>query len=133
MMRFIRSLARRSDGTAAIEFAVAVPVLVMMVWGMFQIGMLMRANAGMQHALGEAARYATIFPTPSDADIQARVASRKFGTNGGTLSALAISNSTSGGVTTKTLSLQYQRPLDFLLFDGPTVTLQKSKVVYTSD
>ena len=73
MTRLFRTLRKDSEGAAAIEFAIAVPVLTVMIWGMFQIGLIFQANAGMQHALGEAARYATIFPTPSDTQLQTRI------------------------------------------------------------
>ena len=33
---------------------------------MFQFGVILQANAGMQHALGEGARYATLYPKPAD-------------------------------------------------------------------
>ena len=83
MMR-IRKLFADSAGAAAMEFALAVPVLIAFIWGIFQVGMLYHANAGMQHALGEAARYATLFPTPTDTQIQAKITSAKFGVGGGT-------------------------------------------------
>lgn len=136
-----RLMMRNERGAAAIEFAIAVPVLVMMIWGMFQIGLLFQANAGMQHALGEAARYATLYPTPTDAQIKARVASKKFGTQNGTLSELSITNVTvasstsgGGGSTTaakyKNMSLTYSMPMNFLFMSGPTVTLVRNKRVY---
>src|SRR4051812_30237836 len=84
---------RRSDrGAAAIEMAIALPVLVLFLWGIFQIGMAGQAIAGMQHGLGEAARYATLClnPTtqgacspPSSTQLIARVNSRLFGTANG--------------------------------------------------
>ena len=132
MIRVTKKLRSDEHGAAIIEFAIAVPVLVLFIWGIFQIGLLFQAYAGMQHALGEAARYATIYPTPSDDAIKATVAGRKFGTGNGTLAELSIVNQNSGGTGTqyKTLSLTYSQPLDFLFFQGPAVSLTQSKVVY---
>jgi Flp pilus assembly protein TadG len=127
MIRRRPSLARRSDGSAAIEFAVGLPVLLMMVFGMFQLGIVLQANAGMQHALGEAARLATIFPTPSDAELQARITERKFGPGNGTWGTPTITP----GTGTKTITVTYTQPLDWIFFNT-TVTLTKSKVVYLS-
>lgn len=127
-LRALKSL-RNESGAAVIEFAIAVPVLVLMMWGIFQIGMVFQANAGMQNALGEAARYATIFPTPTDTQIQAKITGHKFGLRG-TWSPPTITPD----ATTKSMliTVQYSQPLDFLMFPGPTVTLTKSKRVYLS-
>ena len=56
-MRLATILQRDERGAAAIEMALALPVLVTMIYGIFQVGLLYQANAGMQHALGEGARY----------------------------------------------------------------------------
>ena len=74
MMKFLR-LKRDDRGAAAIEMALALPILVSMIYGLFQVGLLYQANAGMQHALGEGARLSTIYErytennVPTDAAI----------------------------------------------------------------
>ena len=127
----LRQLAHNRAGTSAIEFAVAVPVLVMLIWGIVQVGLLYEANAGMQHALGEGARLATIFPTPTDTEIQTKITSAKFGLENGTWGTPTINTDTTA--KTKTISVTYSQPTDFLFFPGPNVTLSASKVVYLSD
>lgn len=132
-MTQLRALLRDERGANLVEFAIALPVLVSFIWGMLQVGLVFQAQAGMQHALGEAARLATIWPTPSDDDIRAKLAARKFGTYNGTLGALQIQDDTTGPggtVRYKDLTLTYSQPTDFLFFDGPTVTITKSKRVY---
>src|SRR5215211_3566124 len=79
-MMKLRALLRDERGANLVEFAIALPVLVSFIWGILQVGLIFQAQAGVQHALGEAARLATIWPTPSDTTIRAKVASRKFGT-----------------------------------------------------
>ena len=51
---FIR---RDERGAAAVEFALCVPILVAVIYGIFEFSQLYWANAGMQHALGEVNRY----------------------------------------------------------------------------
>ena len=136
-MNLLRRLLRDTRGANLVEFAIALPVLVLFIWGIFQIGLVYQALAGMQHALGEAARYATIYPTPSDTAIRAKVTSRKFGTYNGTLVTLQITDNTTGSgaslkVVSKDLTLTYSQPTDFIFFNGPTVNLSKSKRVYLS-
>jgi len=135
MTRILRKLRSNSEGAAAIEFAVAVPVLTVMIWGMFQVGLIFQANAGMQHSLGEAARYATVWVPanngpPTDTQIQTRITAKKFGLGNGTWGTPTIVTDAAAG--TKTITVTYSQPTDFLLFAGPTVTMTKSKVVYYS-
>jgi Flp pilus assembly pilin Flp len=133
MTRHFKLLLRDQRGATLVEFAIALPLLVVLIYSIFTWGMVFQANAGLQHALGEAARYATIFPTPSDDDIKARIASTDFGLGGGTLEEPEIDNSNlvTGGY--KTITLEYSRPTNFLFFQGPTVTLIRSKRVYVSN
>ena len=128
--RFKRLLAD-DRGSNIIEFAIALPVLILFIYGIFTVGLMFQANAGVQHALGEAARYATIYPTPTDAQLQTRITSKTFGLKGGTLQTPVIDNS---NVTNgyKTITLTYSRPTNFLFFKGPTVTITRSKRVYLS-
>jgi Flp pilus assembly protein TadG len=130
-MRLARKFADDRAGSAAVEFAVAFPVLIMFIWGIFQVAILYRANAGMQHALGEGARLATIWPTPSDTEIQAKITAHEFGVDGGTWSTPSITTDTDA--RTKLIQVTYSQPTDFLFFTGPTVSITKSKLVYLAD
>ncbi len=132
MSRF-KFLRRDDQGSTAVEFALAIPVLIMLIWGIFQVGLLFWASAGMQHALGEGARFATLCinpgttcSVPTDTQIQAKISSNVFGTNNGTLTVAAPVS----GTGFKTLSVTYTAPTNFLFMSGPTVTLTKSKKVY---
>ena len=90
MMRQPRGLIRDHEGVAAAEFAIIAPILITLIWGIFQLALVFEANAGVQSALGQAARYATIFPTPSDDEIKAKITSAKFGGVQGTWGAPTI-------------------------------------------
>jgi Flp pilus assembly protein TadG len=127
---------RDQSGSAAIEFAIAVPVLITIIWGIFQIAMVLQANAGMQQALGEGARYATIYDVdtnarPTDDQIAAKIVSAKFGVGNGTWHTPTIDDSNEASDGYIVIDVSYDVPTDFLLFQGPTVTLEHSKRVYT--
>jgi len=126
----LNKLRANADGAAAVEFALAVPILVSMIWGLFQIGMLFEANAGVQNALGMAAREATIWPTPNDTTLANKITSTKFGVANGTWGTPTID--TDAAAKTKTITVTYSQPTDFLFISGPTVTITKSKVIYLS-
>ena len=132
-MTMPKLLRRNERGAAVIEFAIAVPVLVVFLYGIFQVGMLYEANAGMQHALGEGARQATLYDAsttshvPTDDAIKAKMNAKLFGSNDGTFT---VSDPVSG-TGYKTLTISYTRQMNFLFSPGPNVTLTRSKKVYT--
>jgi Flp pilus assembly protein TadG len=132
-MTMVRILKRNEDGAAAIEMAIALPVLVAMIYGLFQVGLLYQANAGMQHALGEGARYATLCITsgstctaPTDTQIKTRISSKLFGRGDGTFTV----NDPVPGTGYRDLSVRYSKKMNFLFFNGPTITLNRSKRAY---
>jgi Flp pilus assembly protein TadG len=136
MTRFVR-LARDHRGATIIEFALLLPVLMLFIYGTFVIGQLFQANAGMQHALGEGARLATLClnpnvtsgcTVPSDSENQGHISSKVFGTGNGTFTV----NAPTGGTGFKELSVTYEMPMDFLLFSGPDVSITRTKRVYTA-
>ncbi|HEY0629655.1 MAG TPA: TadE/TadG family type IV pilus assembly protein [Sphingomicrobium sp.] len=131
-----------------IEIAIALPVLVMFLWGIFQLGIAFQAIAGMQHALGEGARLATICKNPTadgvcdtatDLEIENRVAAKLFGTGLGEFDVAVArvaddpSTPTVNEAATAdhlTLTATFSMTPNFLLFDGPVVNLTRSKKVY---
>ena len=132
MTFLMRKLRRNRDGAAAVEFALVIPILISMIWGMFQVSLLYQANAGVQNALGEAARYATIWPTPSDADITAFIQNTRFGVAGyGSWNAPSISALDTTDQS-RTITVSYSQQMTFLFFTGPSITITKSKKVYLS-
>ena len=135
-MNLIKHLKRDERGVAVIEIAIVLPVLILFIWGIFQFGILFQANAGMQHALGEGARLATLCETPADgcsnpapADIQARINEKVFGTAPGTFTVPMPAAPANGFMT---LTVNYSQPMNFLFFPGPTVTVTKTKRVYVA-
>ena len=144
-MKLLNRLRKNERGAAVIEFAIALPVLITMIYGIFEFCQLYEANAGMQHALGEGARYATLCipntssstgcDNPSDTDIVAKENAKLFGPAGAAActssgNCFQVQNpTTSSGY--KTLTITYTRSMNFLFFTGPTITLTRSKQVYT--
>ena len=125
---------RDDRGAAVIEMAIALPVLVLFLWGIFQLGVAFQASAGMQHALGEGARLATLcIPSgttcnsPSDTQIKFRMATKAFGKGDGNYT---VADPVSG-TGYKDLSITYSKKMNFIFFNGPTVTLTRTKRAYT--
>ena len=136
-MMLLKRLHRDEGGAAVVELALALPVLVSLVYGIFEFSQLYEANAGMQHALGEGARVATLCipninaasgcDNPSNTTIVAKMNAKLFGPYGGQFTV----GTPTGTTGYKTLTITYRRTMNFLFFTGPTITLTRSKQVYT--
>ena len=131
----IRRATIRKDerGAAAIEMAFALPILLLFVFGIFQFGVILHANAGMQHALGEGARYATLYPKPADNLIVSKMSDSVFGMNIGTFSTPTVTTPAAADCTNcRLLTVNYTVTPDFVFFTGPQITLVRTKRVYVS-
>jgi Flp pilus assembly protein TadG len=137
-MRF--QLAANERGAAAVEMAFALPVLIVMLWAFVQLAQVYRAVAGMQQALGEGARYATLCLTqgptgcgaPSADQIKTKINASVYGIGPGTFTVNDPSPGTSGTAKYYDLTVSYSQPTDLLLFRGPTMSLTRSKRVWIS-
>jgi Flp pilus assembly protein TadG len=140
-MRQHKSLKQSEDGAAAIEMAIAVPVLILFLIGIVSFGQILEAQAGMQHALGEGARLGTLClnpatggscTLPSSTQIRDRVNSKLFGTNNGTFDSPNVDTTTasSGYVT---ITVTYHQAMNFAFFSIPSMTFTQSKLVYLAE
>ncbi len=64
----LRKLASHRDGAVAIEMAFALPVLVTLMIGILQFGLILQASGAMRHGIGEGLRFAKVnaVADPSD-------------------------------------------------------------------
>lgn len=137
-MTALRNLHRDENGAAVIEFAIAVPILVSFIWGIFQLACLFWANAGMQNALGAGARLATLCQggnattqcsVPSATAVYNRMVGAKFGPTDGTMTVVMPTPTAGSGFMD--LEVTYSRTMNFLFVPGPTINLDRKKRVYT--
>lgn len=129
-----RKLFRNESGAAAIETAFALPILIMLIWMIFQLGLVFRASSGMQHALGEGARAATLWPTPNQATIQNKMRDAVFGIGPGvfTMNVPATPTSADGGKYLD-LGVTYTQPTTLIFLPGPNINITRSKRVWVAD
>ena len=134
----IRCLFRSEGGAAAVEMAFALPVLVVMLWAFVQLAQVYRAVAGIQQALGEGARYATLCvnPTnsgcgaPSTDQVKIKIQSSVYGIGPGTFTVPTPTSGTDGTGKYYDLTVSYSQPTNLLMFPGPTMSLSRSKRVW---
>jgi Flp pilus assembly protein TadG len=125
-------LRRDSRGAAVIEMAFALPAMIVMLWMIVQLGLVFRAMSGIQHALGEGARYATLFPQPENDQIHDKIEEAVYGIGPGTFT---IANPVAGvqdGTVYLDLTVSYTQSTDLLLLPGPDVTVSRTKRVWVA-
>ena len=136
----LRRLFRDAEGAAAIEMAFALPVLIVMLWAFVQLAEVYRAVAGIQQALGQGARYATLCASattsgcspPSTSSVKTDIQNSVYGIGPGTFT---VSDPTAGNDGTGSyydLKVTYSQPTSLLLFPGPTMSVTRSKRVWVA-
>ncbi len=78
----LRAFCRRVCGSAAVEFALTAPILILLTFAIIEFGRAWWTKSSLQYAVERAARYAVICgsdPCPSDAAIQTYAASQIYG------------------------------------------------------
>ncbi|GAY20837.1 MULTISPECIES: TadE/TadG family type IV pilus assembly protein [Sphingobium] len=123
-------LIRDQRGAAAIEFVLAVPPFIMLLMGALQLGIIACARTGLQHAVDEGARYASIFPRPTDAEIIAKVKSREFGLDPTYTNDPTVVQGTQYGVSYREITMTYSRPLNFILYQTPAISISYTRRAY---
>ena len=132
-MKILKRIKRDQNGAAAIEMAFALPALIVLVWMIVQLGLVLRAMSGIQHALGEGARLATIWPVPDIDTIQDRMNDSVYGIGPGDFAIPPPVEGTSDGSEYLDLEVTYTQETDLLLLPGPTISVSRSKRVWRSE
>lgn len=126
-----RALLGDRRGVGAIEFGISAPLVIIMVVGIAQLGTLFAANAGLQHAVDEGARLATIYPRPTDDAIISLINSKKFRLVSNNITGPTLTHgTTAASVPYVDITMSYSVPLNFVLFTTPPITLTQTRRAY---
>ena len=129
-MRLLERLRLSERGAAALEFAIAAPALILMIIGIGQLGILFLANAGLRNAVAEGARFATIYPRPTDEEIIERITNSEFGLVPANMTTPVLTPGVDGGANYVEITVSYTVPLNFIFFTAPPVTLTETRRAY---
>lgn len=130
MTRRWHALAQDRRGAAIIEFAFAAPVFLMLAFMIIQLGLLFGAKAGLESSIDEGARYATIYPSPSDAAIIARIQATQFLLGRATVTGPTITHGTNTGNAYVDIQASASVPLNFVFFQASPITLNYTRRAY---
>jgi Flp pilus assembly protein TadG len=128
------------DGVATIEMAFALPILIIMIWMFVQLAQVYRAMAGIQQALGEGARYATLClsptssgcSTPTTTQVKTKISDSVYGIGPGTFTVSDPTTGSDGTGDYYDLTVEYTQPTSLLLLPGPTIDVTRSKRVWVA-
>ena len=128
-----RKLVRDQSGATVVEMAFALPALIVLIYGIAQLGLLFRAMSGIQHALGEGARTATLWPVPGVDAVKAEMGAAVYGIGPGTFTIVEPVAGTADGSDYLDLRVNYSQPTNLLVVPGPTITVSRSKRVWVAE
>lgn len=126
--RLLHGLVRDCRGVGVLEFALVAPVLLGMLIAIPTLGILFYAQAGLRSTVEDAARYATTWPKPSEADIQARIAAKRFGMDPANIVAPTVTF-TSATPSYVTITMGYNLTVNFLVV-SKTIALSETRRAY---
>jgi len=126
ILRIARALARSRAGSAS-EFALTLPIWVITIFAVINIGRFFVARAGIQNGLGEAARVATLWPRKTDDEIRAAFTTGTFGLGSNEAPALEFATGTANGQAYVDLEVEYEPHFNLMFVDVSPVTLNYSR------
>ena len=134
MSKYLRPFRKSlSDcrGAAILEFALVAPLLLAMLLGIVMLGILFLAQAGLRSSVEDAARYATTWPRPSQAQIEARITAHRFGMDPANIVAPTVTFDTSSTPNYVTISMGYNITINYLL-GTQTIALTETRRAYVT-
>ena len=130
MIRAMLRLARCERGAAAVEFVLAAPIVVLFLVGFLQIGMLGMAKAGLGQAVESGARYATIYPRPTDTQISTKIRAGGYGMRAANITWPTFVHGNNAGSPYVDITMTYRQTLDFGFFTLGPINLSHTRRAY---
>jgi Flp pilus assembly protein TadG len=113
-----------------VEFAVALPILIAMIIGVIQFGLVLNANGVMRNAMGEGLRLAKVNPTATNTAVISRARNAMVGVDRTGIQSLTFSRGTSNNVDTGTMTMTVQLTPIIPFAAIPPIVLTQTKTVY---
>lgn len=132
LLPFLRRLRSHERGAGLVEFALVAPVLFAFLLGIAELGILFLANAGLTSAVEDAARYATIYPRPSQSAITSRISANRWGLNAANITGPTVTFNTTANPKYVDISMSYNVTIYYVL-GSKTITLTQTRRAYCTD
>lgn len=129
-MSGLNPLRRDQNGSVGFEIAMALPILIALMIGILQVGMVLAANGAMRNALGEGLRLAKVDPTATETQVLTRTRQALVGVEASAIDTLtfdrAVTNNVRRGTITLTITLNPIIPFAPI----PPIVLTETKQIY---
>lgn len=140
-MMTIRKILSEKRGVATIEMAFALPVLVTIMIGILQFGMVLQASGAMRHGMGEGLRYAKVNDVSDPTDttqikaltkgVEDTVMDGLAGINPDGVKTLKFERSTdANGVVSGTITMQYELDPIIPFAALPAIKMNRTRTAY---
>lgn len=130
MRQVWKILAREQSGAAAVEFAIVAPVLLTMLFGIWNAGVILFAQNGVRSAVETGARHATIFPRPNEQQITDVILDRYFGPQIGLVDKPRLTYGVVNNAPVVTISMSYTHETTVPFLKIPPLVLSHERTAY---
>lgn len=117
-------------GSFGMEFGLALPILVTLIIGVLQFGLILNANGAMRNAMGEGLRLAKVNPSATSTQVIQRTKDTLVGVNHNGITTLTFARSTSGNVAMGTMTMTIKLTPVIPFAPIPPIELTQTKKVY---
>ena len=117
-------------GSVGLEFGIAIPVLVALIIGVLQFGLVLNANGAMRHAMGEGLRLAKVDPSASNTEVTDRVKAQLVGVDPAGIQTLTFNRATSNNIERGTMTMTVRLTPVIPFAAVPPITLTETKTIY---
>lgn len=126
LARSLTLLRADHRGATVTEFALVAPVLLAMLLGVVQLGVGLYAQAGLKSAVEDAARYATLWPAPTETQIKARITANQFGMDSAQITGPTVTFSSGANPAYVTITMGYNLTINYVL-GTQTIALSETR------
>jgi Flp pilus assembly pilin Flp len=123
-------LRRDKKGVSAVEFALILPLLILLIVGIAQMGIMYFAHSGLRNLVADGARFASISPRPTDTAIKARINQGGFGLVPGQLGQPLVTYGKAGSADYADIQVSYTVKLDFIFWAPAPFQIQEKRRVF---
>lgn len=121
---------RDKSGVSATEFALMLPLLILIIVGIAQMGILYFAHSGLRNLVAEGARFASISPRPTDTAIKARLSQGGFGLVPAQLGQPTVTYGNTNGNEWADIQMNYTVQLNFIFWSPSPMQIQERRRVF---
>ncbi|WP_369027240.1 TadE/TadG family type IV pilus assembly protein [Qipengyuania sp. RANM35] len=126
MKRFLSD----NRGSIGLEFGLALPILVAMIIGVLQFGLVLNANGAMRNAMGEGLRLAKVKPTATTDQVIKRTKDTLIGVDHNGITKLTFNRGTVNNVATGEMTMTITMKPIIPFAPIPPIVLTQTKKVY---